>query len=148
MDLLHTTPVDGFCIVSSDSDFADLALRIREAGKMVIGVGRATTPAAFKACCTLFVETDLAVPPVKAGSGTASGEAMRVAAYRRAIDLAAKDNGWARLTDLGNHVDRALRASKPARWLRGRAEFEVKSRRFAGTGPEVHCVRSCLSPGS
>lgn len=58
MDLLHSGLVDGFCIVSSDSDFTSLARRIQESGLFVMGVGRRTTPIAFQRACEEFVFTD------------------------------------------------------------------------------------------
>ena len=58
MDLLHSGTVDGFCIVSSDSDYTRLAIRIREAGMFVMGIGRSTTPKPFVAACEVFVQTD------------------------------------------------------------------------------------------
>jgi hypothetical protein len=68
MDLLHSGLVDGFCIVSSDSDFTSLARRIQESGLFVMGVGRRTTPVAFQRACEEFVFTDdmRALPPVPA----------------------------------------------------------------------------------
>lgn len=54
MDILYTGNVDGFCIVSSDSDFTRLAARLREAGKEVIGMGEKKTPAAFINACNKF----------------------------------------------------------------------------------------------
>ncbi|KAJ1417768.1 NYN domain-containing protein [Ochromonadaceae sp. CCMP2298] len=58
MDLLHSKVVDGICIVSSDSDFTSLALRYREGGLFVMGVGRSTTPTALQRACDRFVYTD------------------------------------------------------------------------------------------
>lgn len=54
MDLLYTSDVDGFCLVTSDSDFTRLASRLREAGKQVIGMGESKTPKAFVSACTSF----------------------------------------------------------------------------------------------
>lgn len=59
MDILYTADVDGFCIVSSDSDFTRLAGRLREAGKEVIGMGESKTPRSFRAACTLFTNLEL-----------------------------------------------------------------------------------------
>lgn len=58
MDLLYTNNMDGFCIVSSDSDFTRLASRLRESGKMVIGMGEKKTPYSFRAACTVFTELE------------------------------------------------------------------------------------------
>ena len=54
MDLLYTGNLDGFCLVSSDSDFTRLAERLREAGKEVVGMGENKTPEAFVKACTSF----------------------------------------------------------------------------------------------
>lgn len=54
MDLLYTAPLDGFCIVSSDSDFTRLAIRFRESGKLVYGFGEEKTPGSLIAACTEF----------------------------------------------------------------------------------------------
>jgi uncharacterized LabA/DUF88 family protein len=55
MDLLYTAPLDGFCIVSSDSDFTRLAIRFREAGKLVYGFGERKTPESLRAACNKFI---------------------------------------------------------------------------------------------
>eukprot|EP00566_Odontella_aurita_P021821 CAMPEP_0113573762 /NCGR_PEP_ID=MMETSP0015_2-20120614/26794_1 /TAXON_ID=2838 /ORGANISM="Odontella" /LENGTH=229 /DNA_ID=CAMNT_0000476869 /DNA_START=244 /DNA_END=930 /DNA_ORIENTATION=- /assembly_acc=CAM_ASM_000160 len=58
MDLLHTEErIDGFCLVSSDSDFTGLALRLRGAGKHVLGIGRCSTPKCFVRACSDFIVT-------------------------------------------------------------------------------------------
>lgn len=77
MDLLYTSNIDGFCLVTSDSDFTRLASRLREAGKQVIGMGENKTPKAFVSACTSFkildslVTEDLNRSPSKGGSGIA-----------------------------------------------------------------------------
>jgi uncharacterized LabA/DUF88 family protein len=62
MDILHGHLVDGFCIVSSDSDYTRLATRIREMGFFVMGVGKRTTPKAFVNACNIFIYTENLVP--------------------------------------------------------------------------------------
>jgi len=59
MDILYTGGVDGFCIVSSDSDFTRLATRLREAGKKVFGIGQRKTPAPFIASCNKFIYLEI-----------------------------------------------------------------------------------------
>ncbi len=59
MDILYTGRVDGFCIISSDSDFTRLALRLREAGVKVIGMGQKKTPAPFIAACDKFIYIEI-----------------------------------------------------------------------------------------
>lgn len=61
MDILYTGNVDGFCIVSSDSDFTRLATRLRESGMMVIGMGEEKTPRSFRAACSVFTNLELLV---------------------------------------------------------------------------------------
>lgn len=62
MDLLHAGGLDGFCIVSSDSDFTRLATRMREHGLTVFGFGRKETAASFRQACREFIDTDTLVP--------------------------------------------------------------------------------------
>lgn len=59
MDILYTGNVDGFCIISSDSDFTRLATRLREAGKKVFGMGEKKTPTAFIASCNKFIYIEI-----------------------------------------------------------------------------------------
>lgn len=61
MDILYTNKVDGFCIVSSDSDFTRLASRIRESGLMVIGMGEEKTPVPFRKACDVFTTLELLI---------------------------------------------------------------------------------------
>lgn len=65
MDILYTGRVDGFCIVSSDSDFTRLATRLREAGMQVFGIGEKKTPAAFIAACNKFIYIEILKKEVK-----------------------------------------------------------------------------------
>lgn len=59
MDILHSDKVDGFCLVSSDSDFTRLATRLRESGKMVIGIGEKKTPNPFIVACDKFIYIEI-----------------------------------------------------------------------------------------
>lgn len=61
MDILYTGNVEGFCIVSSDSDFTRLASRLRESGMEVIGMGEEKTPRSFRAACTVFTNLEILV---------------------------------------------------------------------------------------
>jgi len=63
MDILYTGAVDGFCIVSSDSDFTRLAIRLREAGKTVYGIGERKTPISFISACSKFIYVEILVQP-------------------------------------------------------------------------------------
>ena len=68
MDLLHGGKVDGFCLVSSDSDFTRLATRIREAGLSVYGFGEQKTPKPFVAACDKFIFTEILRNPTSGAS--------------------------------------------------------------------------------
>lgn len=70
MDILYSGDVDGFCIVSSDSDFTRLASRLRESGMYVIGMGESKTPSAFKQACDEFKLLDMLEKGTEAGPGT------------------------------------------------------------------------------
>ncbi len=65
MDILYTGRVDGFCIVSSDSDFTRLATRLREAGMLVFGIGEKKTPGAFIASCNKFIYIEILKKEIK-----------------------------------------------------------------------------------
>lgn len=82
MDMLHGKLADGFCIVSSDSDFTGLAHRIREEGLFVLGVGKSSTPEAFVKACESFVETDTLSRPARE-SAKASDDAPAAPAKTR-----------------------------------------------------------------
>jgi uncharacterized LabA/DUF88 family protein len=117
MDLLYTERFDGFCIVSSDSDFTRLAARIRESGLIVYGFGERKTPAPFVAACDKFVYTDVLgeadESPEKAAAArqrkSASElrqDARLVNLLRNAINDAADDTGWAGLGAVGSIVSK------------------------------------------
>jgi uncharacterized LabA/DUF88 family protein len=121
MDILYTEKVDGFCIVSSDSDFTRLAIRLREAGMMVIGIGEKKTPNPFIVACDKFIYLEILAPPTKFKIKTETGkdrkeEPVPVAETLKKIDrdtinlisstitALADDNGWAFLGDIGNLI--------------------------------------------
>jgi hypothetical protein len=68
MDILYTGRVDGFCVVSSDSDFTRLATRLREAGMKVFGMGEQKTPSAFRAACDKFIYIEILEQAEAAGT--------------------------------------------------------------------------------
>jgi uncharacterized LabA/DUF88 family protein len=115
MDLLYTGRFDGFCIVSSDSDFARLAARIREQGVTVYGFGERKTPRPFVTACDKFVYFDVlptgtqaaATPARKQAkskpAGTASDPQL-LATLRAAISAVSDEEGWANLGRVGAHI--------------------------------------------
>jgi uncharacterized LabA/DUF88 family protein len=113
MDILYTGGVDGFCLVSSDSDYTRLATRIREKGFFVMGIGKKNTPRAFVNACDVFVYTQNLLPEETALKAAekkkvaASGEAATpdpLPLLKSAFDLAVQDDGWAFLGTLGHHL--------------------------------------------
>lgn len=102
MDLLHSGHLDGFCLVSSDSDFTRLATRIREAGLVVYGFGERKTATAFVAACDQFVYTEILRPqPSSAGPEDQSLEPLEPM-IRIAVNATARDTGWAALSAVGS----------------------------------------------
>jgi uncharacterized LabA/DUF88 family protein len=111
MDILYGGKVDGFCLVSSDSDFTRLASRIREQGLVVYGFGERKTPNAFVSACDKFTFVDILIPAAggqKAGARTPAPElkedAELVRELRKAIDESADEAGWANLGEVGKQM--------------------------------------------
>lgn len=125
MDILYSGKVDGFCIVSSDSDFTRLATRLREAGMKVIGIGERKTPSPFIVACEKFIYLEILsnTAPVReqvqgkerkgdtARSKKAVPENDQQFQARKAkrliatsISDLADENGWAYLGDVGNLI--------------------------------------------
>ena len=99
MDLLYTEKMDGFCIVSSDSDFTRLASRIREAGLAVYGFGEKKTPKAFVGACDKFVFTEILREDEPTGSPTKktttdlNQDTTLVNLLRNAVEHSASEDG-------------------------------------------------------
>ena len=118
MDLLYSGNFDGFCIVSSDSDFTRLASRLRESGRTVYGFGEKKTPEAFRKACDKFVYTEIFRPhknQTKArNDGKNNGDADNAAEpaadaltlIKRAVRENADDLGWANLGPIGSYINK------------------------------------------
>ncbi len=111
MDLLYTKRFDGFCLVSSDSDFTRLASRIREEGLLVYGFGEKKTPKAFVSACDKLIFTEVLRFQEDVGSAVKSKTANElkrdtklVALLRNALEAASDDSGWAHLGDMGRNI--------------------------------------------
>ena len=111
MDLLYSGRFDGFCIVSSDSDFTRLAARIRESGLIVYGFGERKTPEPFVAACDKFIYTEIlsAKPdeeqPLKPRTrAQLKQDSGLLNLWRNAIDAASDDEGWAGLGGVGSII--------------------------------------------
>jgi uncharacterized LabA/DUF88 family protein len=114
MDLLYSGRFDGFCLVSSDSDFTRLAARLRESGLTVYGFGERKTPKPFVAACDKFVYIENLrreqeaespeAPPAASGRPMAAqlkADTALVSQLRHAIEAASGDDGWAALAYVG-----------------------------------------------
>ncbi len=113
MDLLYSGTFDGFCLVSSDSDFTRLASRIRESGKIVYGFGEQKTPRPFVTACDRFIYTEVfstssaAEGPVKRRSSRELRQDKKLLnLFRSAIDSASDENGWANLGHVANNINK------------------------------------------
>lgn len=159
MDLLYTGNLDGFCLVSSDSDFTKLASRLRESGKTVYGFGEPKTPNSLVAACDKFVyldvlrrpekprETSEEVQPPTAPDRMTTSElqtdAKLARLLRKGIDAASDDDGWANLGGVGSYVAKQAPDFDSRNWgyaklvdlVTAIALFEVK--RTAGQGVQV-----------
>jgi hypothetical protein len=120
MDLLYAGNVEGFVIVSSDSDFTRLATRLRESGMTVYGLGRRDTPAPFVAACDRFIYLDLLSPqPQEPAQRAAQDEepAPPRPNLRRilstAITSTSKDDGWSHLGEVGSYLVKSHAAFDP-----------------------------------
>lgn len=106
MDLLHQGNLDGFALVSSDSDFTCLATRIKESGLLVYGFGEQKTPKAFVAACDRFVFTEILDRAEVSEMRDPSLNAGLKRIIATAIAAVSKDDGWAALSAVGSHVNK------------------------------------------
>jgi uncharacterized protein (TIGR00288 family) len=117
MDLLYAGNVEAFAIVSSDSDFTSLALRLRESGKLVYGLGRKRTAISLQNACDRFImlevlgsdHTEDDEPDDSGDDGTeeASPQLNLQSALTKAVNATADDDGWTTLGAIGNHLARS-----------------------------------------
>ncbi|MDR2551676.1 MAG: NYN domain-containing protein [Treponema sp.] len=156
MDLLYSEKLDGFCIVSSDSDFTRLASRIRESGRKVYGFGEKKTPRAFVSVCDKFIYTEIlrdreddeddAKPAAKTRRDF-KGDRRLLKLLRETVDDLADDSGWAYLGGVGQKI--TLRSSefdprnygfrKLADLFRAIPQFETEERpQENGTGRQIY----------
>ncbi|MCX6257156.1 MAG: NYN domain-containing protein [Bacteroidia bacterium] len=113
MDILHSQKVDGFCLVSSDSDFTRLAIRLRESGMLVIGIGEKKTPNPFIVACDKFIYIEIIGTPEISMSAAVtmplpvetskidSIDKKFIRLLKSSVEDLAEDNGWAFLAEVG-----------------------------------------------
>ena len=117
MDVLYTGKVDGFCIVSSDSDFTRLAIRLRESGMKVFGFGERKTPSPFIVACDKFVYLEIlkssnlsetsetstsSKTKIVEQIATTKIDSETISLISSTVDDIADEDGWAFLGDVGN----------------------------------------------
>ncbi len=160
MDIMHSGVVEGFCLVSSDSDYTRLATRIRETGIFVMGLGEKKTPKPFVNACDVFVYTEnLVTKETKKPRPTAKkkaeekhaktdkaeaekSEADPMPILEQAFEMAVREDGWARLDVMGTNLyqldpsfdPRTYGQKQLSRLVRSLKEaFEMRSQEIDGS---------------
>lgn len=141
MDILYAGKVDGFCIVSSDSDFTRLATRLRESGMRVIGMGEKKTPEPFIVACDRFIFIEILKPKEQKKDSAASVESKEKknavpAKIKKliasSIDDLSDDDGWAFLGEVGSLL------------LKKQPQFDPRNYGFNKLTPMLKSLRSMI----
>ena len=146
MDLLYAGNVEAFAIVSSDSDFTSLALRLRESGKTVYGLGRQRTAISLQNACDRFIMLEvLGTEPHDHpgvddqgddGSGDEPGQRLNLqSVLTKAVNATADDEGWTTLGAIGNHLARSLPSWDPRTFGHGKLSSLVADQPYLKTRP-------------
>ncbi|TXG39141.1 NYN domain-containing protein [Seonamhaeicola maritimus] len=111
MDILYSEKVDGFCLVSSDSDFTRLATRLREAGMQVIGMGEKKTPNPFIVACDRFIYIEILKKQTEEKVDNKESDVDKISEkeihlIRTTINDLSDDDGWAFLGDVGSLIQK------------------------------------------
>lgn len=150
MDILHSGVVDGFCLVSSDSDYTRLATRIRETGIFVMGIGEKKTPKPFVNACDVFVYTEnIAIVKKQAvqqrtqkGGAKKKDEADPIPLLSQAFEMAVQQDGWASLATMGNALYQLDPAFDPRTYghkqlskmiIKFKDRFDIRSQEIDGS---------------
>ncbi len=139
MDILYSNKVDGFCLVSSDSDFTRLATRLREAGMNVIGIGEKKTPEPFIVACDKFIYIEILKNQIKEGeTGSVEKTAKKaevdkitpkvIRLISSTISDLADEDGWAFMGDVGG----LLQKKQP--------NFDSRNYGFQKLTPMIHSI--------
>ena len=161
MDVLHSGSVDGFCLVSSDSDFTRLATRIREAGLVVYGFGERKTPEPFVAACDKFIYTEILrnePEETKPGQEPVAELPKLKPMLLNALTATMREDGWTTLSALGSQITRSnpsfdarnYGVSKLGELIRQQSSYlevkEVKSGEGDATQIHLHVRRKMAAP--
>ena len=142
MDLLHEGNLDGFCLVSSDSDFTRLATRIRESGVPVYGFGEEKTPEPFVSACDKFVFTEiLRKKDIKEKKNLVNRDIIE-----HAVEAVSKEDGWATLAGVGGYINknhpsfdpRNFGFTKLSKLIKSLSYIEIKLEQFNDGSSNSH----------
>ena len=144
MDILYSEKVNGFCLVSSDSDFTRLATRLREAGLVVYGIGEKKTPDPFIVACDKFIYLEILETVEDAKDGVRTLKKVNlykitpkvIRLLKNSVSDAADDDGWAFMGDVGslilkkqpNFDSRNFGFEKLTRLFKSLSQFEIEQR--------------------
>lgn len=165
MDILYSNSVDGFCIISSDSDFTKLAARLREAGMFVMGMGEKKTPAPFIAACEMFKYLEVLSANTANQEGSSVGEKPEkqvvskegmatkedlIASLKAIITKTSDEDGWAFLGEVGKRLNkrypdfdtRNYGFAKLTPLISSLKEFEIQSRKTSNPNITHKYVRN------
>ena len=160
MDILYSEKVDGFCIVSSDSDFTRLAIRLREAGMKVYGFGEKKTPQPFITACDKFIYIEILKPEVVKPTEPSAEpkttpkveitplnkiDKALINLIKESVENLADESGWTFLGDLGNFILKKKTDFDPRNYgfpkllplIKNIGKFEIDER-IAGLGNIRH----------
>ncbi|HEV2503691.1 MAG TPA: NYN domain-containing protein [Mesorhizobium sp.] len=154
MDLLHSGRFDGFCLVSSDSDFTRLAARIREQGIDVFGFGEQKTPESFRQACRRFVYTENLLS-VASANGPETAPATKplqqpsaaVPIIRKVIEQMENEDGWVPLGTVGTRLANLASDFDPRTFgFRKLSDLVRKTNAFEIDHPEEGMLRIRIKP--
>ncbi|MGB4960712.1 MAG: NYN domain-containing protein, partial [Saprospiraceae bacterium] len=144
MDILYSEKVEGFCIVSSDSDFTRLAIRLREAGMKVIGIGEKKTPFPFITACNKFIYIEILKAEKESnekpstpsrGRPKTTSKALNgvdqnlISLLKESVEDLADESGWTFLGELGNFI------------LKRKADFDPRNYGFPKLLPLIRSTK-------
>jgi uncharacterized LabA/DUF88 family protein len=156
MDLLYTGNFNGFCLVSSDSDFTKLASRIRESGLVVYGFGEQKTPSPFVSACDKFIYTEVLRTKLdeseaiaKKSSSELKQDTKLVSLLRNAVEASSDESGWAHLAPVGSNIAKQSPEFDPRNYGYGKLGelvaatklFEIDERQVGATHSKTLYVR-------
>ena len=147
MDILHREKIDGFCIVSSDSDFTRLATRLRESSKLVIGIGEKKTPNPFIVACDKFIYIEIISKSENANQESESTSSKSSSATKLDVEFDEIDNGLINLIkltidDLADDTEWAFLARVGGLLNKKKPDFDPRNYGFIKLTPMIKSLDS------